>query len=107
MEQKRLIFTGIFLLCMLSFLAGAQKVNVPDWALPGSATHKQVAPPPDFHRPVRTKMEPIGVFEGQSDVGGAVIAGSSRYSKMTKKYTIISAGYNVWYTRDEFRYVWK
>ena len=23
------------------------------------------------------------------------------------KYTINSAGYNVWYTRDEFRYLWK
>src|SRR5206468_6156280 len=25
----------------------------------------------------------------------------------TKQYTINSAGYNVWYTRDEFRYLWK
>jgi AraC-like DNA-binding protein len=24
--------------------------EVPDWAIPGSATHKQVPPPPDFHR---------------------------------------------------------
>ena len=24
---------------------------VPDWALPGSASHTQVAPPKDFHRP--------------------------------------------------------
>jgi hypothetical protein len=25
-------------------------IDVPDWALPQSATHKQVPPPADFHR---------------------------------------------------------
>lgn len=85
----------------------AQKPEVPDWALPGSATHKQVAPPPDFHRPAKTLETPIGAFDGQSDVGGAVVPGSSSYDAVTGRYTITSAGYNVWYTRDEFRYLWK
>jgi len=80
---------------------------VPDWALPASATHKQVAPPSDFHRPARTENKPIGIFEGQSDVGAAVVPGSSSYDPATKQYTIVSAGYNVWYVRDEFRYLWK
>ena len=48
---------------------------VPDWALPGSATHKQVPPPADFHRPSRNFDTPIGVFEGQSDIGGALVPG--------------------------------
>ena len=30
-----------------------------------------------------------------------------RYDPGTKQYTINSAGYNIWYTRDEFRYLWK
>jgi hypothetical protein len=85
----------------------AQTVDVPDWALPGSATHKQVAPPPDFHRPAKTTMTPIGIFDGQSDVGGALVPGSSTFDAATGRYTINSAGYNVWYTRDEFRYLWK
>ncbi len=80
---------------------------VPDWAQPGSPTHKQVPPPPDFHRPTITSDMPIGLFQGQSDVGAALVPGSSSFNAETKQYTINSAGYNVWYTRDEFRYLWK
>src|SRR3984885_9521546 len=86
--------------------AGSAPV-VPEWAQPGSATHTQVAPPADFHRPSRNFDTPIGVFEGQSDIGSAVVPGSASYNAGTKQYTINSAGYNVWYTRDEFRYLWK
>ena len=85
----------------------AQSDEVPDWSLPQSETHTQVSPPKDFHRPDRTIMEPIGIFEGQSDIGAALIPGSSSYDAMTKTYTINSAGYNIWYVRDEFRYLWK
>lgn len=96
------------LLFSVSYKVSAQaKVVVPDWALPGSATHKQVPPPPDFHRATVTKNTPIGIFQGQSDVGAALVPGSSSYNPATRQYTIISAGYNVWYTRDEFRFVWK
>ncbi len=85
----------------------AQMPAVPDWALPGSPTHTQVPPPVDFHRATRTVDAPLGVFTGQSDVGAAVVPGSSSYDAATKQYTITSAGYNIWYTRDEFRFVWK
>jgi hypothetical protein len=81
--------------------------TVPDWALPGSATHKQVPPPADFHRPSRNSNTPIGVFEGQSDIGSALVPGSASYDAGAKQYTINSAGYNIWYSRDEFRYLWK
>jgi hypothetical protein len=80
---------------------------VPDWAQPGSATHKQVAPPVDFHRASRNSETPIGIFQGQSDIGAAVVEGSSSYDAATKRYTITSAGYNIWYSRDEFRFLWK
>jgi hypothetical protein len=83
------------------------QVQVPDWALPGSATHKQIPPPADFHRDTKTEIRPLGVFQGQSDVGAALVAGSSGYNPRTGAYTIVSAGYNIWYQRDEFRYVWK
>ena len=87
--------------------ADAPKPVVPVWAQPGSATHVQVAPPADFHRPPRIFPAPIGIFEGQADVGGAVVSGSAGYDPATGRYTIVSAGYNVWYGRDEFRYLWK
>ena len=85
----------------------AQTPVVPDWAQPGSATHKQVAPPADFHRPSKNFDIPIGIFDGQSDIGSAVVPGSASYDAARKQYTINSAGYNIWYTRDEFRYLWK
>jgi len=83
------------------------KPTVPDWAWPGSATHKQVAPPPDFHRPSRHYETPLGIFDAQSDIGAALVEGRATYDPATRQYTITSAGYNVWYTRDEFRFLWK
>ncbi|MEJ2194600.1 MAG: hypothetical protein P8X73_07035, partial [Ignavibacteriaceae bacterium] len=96
-----------FVLGSIPCLVIAQETKVPEWALPQSATHNQVSPPKDFHRPDRTIYEPIGIFEGQSDIGSALIEGSSSYNPITKVYTITSAGYNIWYVRDEFRYLWK
>lgn len=80
---------------------------VPAWAQPGSPTHVQMPPPPGFSRPSRNFDTPIGVFQGQSDIGAAVVPGSASYDASTKQYTINSAGYNIWYSRDEFRYLWK
>jgi len=82
-------------------------IDVPDWALPQSATHKQVPPPADFHRASVTFNTPIGQFDQQTDVGGPLAPGSASYDAATKTYTINSAGYNIWYQRDEFRYLWK
>jgi hypothetical protein len=83
-----------------------QTPAVPGWAQPGSATHTQVAPPADFHRPTRNFDTPIGIFQARSDVGAAVVEGSASYDADAKRYTINSAGYNVWYTRDEFHFLW-
>ena len=47
------------------------------------------------------------MFQGQSDVGSAVVPGSAAYDPGTQQYTIHSAGYNIWYSRDEFRLLWK
>src|ERR1700677_3893630 len=90
-----------------SLLSQTPPPQVPEWAQPGSATHKQVPPPPDFHRASTNFGKPIGIFEGQSDIGSAAVPGSADYDAATKQYTIHSAGYNIWYTRDEFRYLFK
>jgi len=78
----------------------------PAWAQPGSPTHAQVAPPPDFHRPGKNFHEPIGIFQGQSDIGGPLVPGHASFDRAASQYTIHSAGYNIWYTRDEFRFLW-
>ena len=87
--------------------APATSPAIPDWAYPGSKSHRQVAPPADFRRPSKTTNSPIGIFDGQTDVGSAIIPGSASYNAGTKQYTISSAGYNIWYQRDEFQYLWK
>jgi hypothetical protein len=97
----------ILIVCTIPCLLLAQTTNVPAWAQPGSATHVQVAPPADFHRPSKNFDTPIGIFNGQSDIGSAVVPGSAGYDAGAKQYTINSAGYNVWYMRDEFRFLWK
>jgi hypothetical protein len=79
----------------------------PAWAQPSSATHTQVAPPADFHRPSKNFDTPTGIFDGQSDVGSAIVPGSASYDAGSGQYTINSAGYNIWYQRDEFRFLWK
>ncbi|HEY5214590.1 MAG TPA: hypothetical protein VIJ38_16365 [Acidobacteriaceae bacterium] len=103
------------LLCTVPHVLRAQATSAPassnpsapEWAQPGTATHTQVAPPPGFHSATRTSDTPIGIFQGQSDVGGSLLPGSASFGPGTGQYTITSAGYNVWYTRDEFRYLWK
>ncbi|MCF3652517.1 hypothetical protein [Synoicihabitans lomoniglobus] len=111
--MKRPVFA--FLLACLSLVApstGAAQdaptnIEVPDWAHPGSATRTQVAPPADFRRESTIWAEPIGVFDGQAEIGSALVEGSASFDAATGDYTITSAGYNVWYTRDEFRCLWK
>jgi hypothetical protein len=100
-------FASIFLLLAAPAVAQPAGIVVPDWALPDSPTHKQVAPPLDFHRDPVTLNKPIGMFENQSDVGAALVPGDASYDAADRSYTITSAGYNIWYTRDEFRYLWK
>jgi len=113
-------YLGLALLLLLSLAASplsaaaqtqpsppANTPAVPDWALPGSPTHKQYPPPADFHRPSTNFDTPIGIFDGQSDIGSALVPGSASFDPQTKQYTVNSAGYNIWYTRDEFRYLWK
>src|ERR1700691_5584041 len=105
--MKRLAPLLLITLWIAPHLLHAQAPAPPPWAQPGSANHVQVAPPADFHRPSKNFDTPIGIFEGQSDVGSALVPGSASYDAATGQYTINSAGYNVWYTRDEFRYLWK
>jgi hypothetical protein len=103
------------ILCIAPHLLPAQApsasatltLDVPAWAMPGSATHKQVPPPAGFHRPSRNFDIPIGIFEGQSDIGGPLLPGSASYDADAKQYALNSASYNIWYNRDEFRYLWR
>ncbi|MBC7923034.1 MAG: hypothetical protein H7Z75_18300 [Ferruginibacter sp.] len=49
----------------------------------------------------------IGTFRQSLDVGRPKMAGSSQFDKRAKTYTLKGAGYNIWFARDEFQYLFK
>lgn len=49
----------------------------------------------------------IGAFRKSEDIGQPKLAGSSQYNKRTKTYTLKGSGYNIWFERDEFQYLFR
>jgi TolB protein len=50
---------------------------------------------------------PIGIFEGHTDVGTVLHAGTVAYDAARRTYTISGSGENMWSTEDAFQFVWK
>jgi TolB protein len=46
-----------------------------------------------------------GIFQSDSDIGNPKKAGSAIYNIADQSYTLKGAGYNVWFERDEFHYL--
>lgn len=49
----------------------------------------------------------LGIFEAQGDIGKVGIPGSVKYDPDNETYTITGGGTNMWFTGDEFHFVWK
>lgn len=49
----------------------------------------------------------VGIFDGHSDVGVVLHAGSATYDSEKKIYTLTGSGENMWTTHDEFQFAWK
>lgn len=47
----------------------------------------------------------VGIFQSHSDIGNPKKAGSSIYKQADKSYTLTGGGYNIWFDRDEFHYL--
>jgi TolB protein len=52
-------------------------------------------------------MAPIGMFEGHGDVGTVLHPGSVEYDAAKGIYTIAGSGENMWFSTDDFQFVWK
>jgi TolB protein len=50
---------------------------------------------------------PLGLFEGQTDVGTVLHPGSASFDASHGSYSITASGENVWGTADAFYFVWK
>jgi len=48
----------------------------------------------------------IGIFTNAADVGNPAKKGSSSYDAAQQVYTINGGGYNIWFNRDEFQYLY-
>jgi hypothetical protein len=56
---------------------------------------------------VRAQVDTLGLFEHHQDIGNPKIAGSASYDAVTHTYTLTGSGYNIWFNRDEFQYLFK
>ena len=96
-----LLFSGLVLVPSLSVsaqAAPASSANTPPAKIQPSATYGT--------QPTRSSDVPIGLFQGQSDIGNTHLPGGALYDGATKEYTVSSAGYNTVFIRDEFHYLW-
>jgi TolB protein len=48
----------------------------------------------------------IGDFSGAADIGKPKIAGSAKYDHDSQAYYLKGAGYNIWFNRDEFQFLY-
>ena len=60
-----------------------------------------------FSKTVSAQDTPLGIFDGQSDVGVVKHKGTGTYNNKTQDYYLSGSGTNIWATHDEFHFVWK
>ena len=51
-------------------------------------------------------QQTIGIFQNDKDIGSPKLAGAASYDTETQTYTLTGAGYNIWFERDEFHYLY-
>jgi TolB protein len=49
---------------------------------------------------------PVGIFKNNTDIGNPKKAGSAVYNKTEQTYDLKGGGYNIWFQRDEFHYLY-
>jgi len=49
----------------------------------------------------------VGLFDANEDIGNPKKPGSTRFDKTTRTYYLKGSGYNIWFNRDEFQYLYK
>jgi TolB protein len=50
---------------------------------------------------------PLGIFDGQTDVGNPEQKGSAAFDSARQEYRITSSGVNMWEKIDQFEFLWK
>lgn len=53
-----------------------------------------------------SQSDAIGVFHHHTDIGKPDLEGRATYDEATQTYTLKGSGYNIWFERDEFQYLY-
>ncbi len=56
---------------------------------------------------IYAQQKPLGLFDGNSDVGEVEKAGSATFDEASGQYSLVGSGTNMWFKRDDFHFVWK
>ncbi|MHA7112502.1 TolB family protein [Sunxiuqinia elliptica] len=51
-------------------------------------------------------QSPTGIFDNNKDIGSPKLEGHATYDSSTQTYSLKGAGYNIWFGRDEFNYLY-
>ncbi|MBX2916244.1 MAG: TolB family protein [Cyclobacteriaceae bacterium] len=60
-----------------------------------------------FTSQILYSQNPVGLFENHADIGNPINKGSVTYSMLDQVYQITGSGYNIWFGRDEFHYIYR
>lgn len=52
------------------------------------------------------QTSPVGVFQNNVDIGNPKNKGAATYDAATQTYTLKGSGFNIWFNRDEFHYLY-
>jgi len=52
------------------------------------------------------QQDKIGIFDKHQDIGNPENSGSASFDPTTQTYTLTGSGYNIWFERDEFHYLY-
>ncbi len=53
------------------------------------------------------QTDTLGLFTDHMDIGNPKNKGNAQYDKVTHTYALKGSGYNIWFNRDEFQYLFK
>lgn len=56
--------------------------------------------------PENKSKSTLGLFTNHIDIGNPKLAGAATFDETTKSYQLTGAGYNIWFNRDEFHYLY-
>ena len=58
-------------------------------------------------QPAAPTAAPVGMFESHGDIGTVLHEGRAEYDAAKGSYALSASGYNMWFAKDAYQFVWK